>query len=354
MDEKAYGKLADIIQFLSKTNNDEKSVPNEDEYYKERYEQLKKLCGEFFDCLNAPLSKITDEEISSVLEECFGNNQARFENVVMSVDEFKGLLEEKECSNKQDLVRLLSNIQESCRNLLARKGKEISYAERHKNGLEELRKEIAELSGNQDRLHREAIDENKKNKDAINRAIDERFEKISIEVKKTEDKVNGAVIEVNDALKDVNVALEKAEDVVGQLKDNFTHVLTAIGIFTAIIIAVVACYLSYILNRVDELKNNMESLQQSGMTSSPFVNIARLGILACIVLLVAFFMVYLTAKMTDRSIACRPYKCAAKNCDECEKKEACCSLKRFWRRYPYITAILGVLLILSVTWVLFA
>lgn len=368
MDEKAHGKLADIVQFLSKTNNDEKSVPDEDKYYKDRYVQLKKLCEKFFNCLNAPFSKITDEEISSVLKECFGNNQARFENVVMSVDEFKSLLEKEKSPNEQDLVSFLSTIQGNCDGLLRKKKEIVSYEERSQSNqlaINEEYKQLIEVVNEQAKRAIELADKATKKTDELAEHTDEatkKADKATEKADKATEKANEAIENANIATENANKATEKANKATKQAEDLLTQILTVTGIFTAIIVAVVACYLSYILNRVDELK--------SGMTSSPFVNIARLGILACIVLLVAFFMVYLTAKMTGRSIACYSRKCPKQetkqetkqentvegitHCDKCGERESCCNLKRFWRRYPYIAAILGVLLIFSVVWILIA
>lgn len=151
--------------------------------------------------------------------------------------------------------------------------------------------------------------------------------------KDTRKKMNKLVMETNDKVKQV----EKNID--GMIP----NMLTVLGIFVAIIIAVVACYLSILLTH--------ESLKQYA-ASRPFEYMQYL--MMCHVMFgIIFFLLYLISKLSTYELSCHcnlyelishedeeriaddsGAKFIVSDCSKCKKK--CSIFVRLKLRYPYI------------------
>lgn len=126
--------------------------------------------------------------------------------------------------------------------------------------------------------------------------------------------------------------------------------LTVLGVFVAIIVAVVACYLNIILME--------QNVAKSGILppSRPF-DIFQFVLMGHIMLAVIFLLLYLVSKMTVFNLSCHcsaydslqqdgEKKFEVSDCSTC--KVNCCLLIRFRRRYPYVYIINLVFLVVYV------
>ena len=102
--------------------------------------------------------------------------------------------------------------------------------------------------------------------------------------------------------------------------------LTTLGIFVAIVIAVVAAYLSVLIVGQQEQGNiNTLSLSTSLLLGHILTNII-------------FLFLYLIGKMTARpvSVICKVYK--KPSCTDCPYQDQCRSREKLWLRYPSRTS----------------
>lgn len=133
-------------------------------------------------------------------------------------------------------------------------------------------------------------------------------------------------------------ALNSATNAENKAELLIPNMLTVLGIFVAIIIAVVACYLSILL-----AKNGIKV--SNGVYSRPF-EFMQFMLMGHIMLGVIFLLLYLVSKLTSHSLTCY-CKNFVRNgtssnsenfdCSECQKK--CSSPAHLRSRYPYIFGI---------------
>lgn len=119
------------------------------------------------------------------------------------------------------------------------------------------------------------------------------------------------------------------------------NMLTVLSIFVGIIIAVVACYLSVLLVAKDTETISKVSVPLAFM---------MVWLLGHIILMVTFLLLYLTSKLTDKSLACHckgfvlptgggnNSKNASKmpECNQCAHRKSCNILIQLRSRFPYI------------------
>jgi len=135
---------------------------------------------------------------------------------------------------------------------------------------------------------------------------------------------------VNCAEKKAEYANEQAENAQSVAKnaqsvaDNILpNVLTTLGIFVAIIIAVVACYLSLLLSR--------------HFNDAKPLNLALCLLMGHMLTNVICLLLYLISKMTSFTLACNCSVGNKKDCGQCpqEKRESCTWANKIWLKYPY-------------------
>lgn len=133
-------------------------------------------------------------------------------------------------------------------------------------------------------------------------------------------------------------ALASSKEAKQQAESLIPSMLTILGIFVAIIIAVVACYLSILLaqNRIDGANETY---------SRPF-EFMRFLLMGHIMLAIIFLLLYLVSKLTSHSLTChckhfaQSTTCSdASNfgCNQCQHN--CSSPVRLRSRYPYVFGI---------------
>lgn len=111
------------------------------------------------------------------------------------------------------------------------------------------------------------------------------------------------------------------------------NMLTTLGVFIAIVIAVVACYLSLLLAQHFDPSKDAQS-----------VNMATILLMGQILLNIIFLLLYLISKMSGHTLACNCSVGNKMNCGECEKelRERCHWGNKLWLRYPYIVLLNGI------------
>lgn len=116
------------------------------------------------------------------------------------------------------------------------------------------------------------------------------------------------------------------------------NMLTVVGIFVAIIIAVVACYLSFLLAKSGIDRSN-------GAYSRP-LELMQLLLTGHIMLGIVFLLLYLVSKLTSHPLTCycrnfvRDSKSpTTSNCECSQCKHRCSSPSRLRSRYPYVFGI---------------
>lgn len=132
-----------------------------------------------------------------------------------------------------------------------------------------------------------------------------------------------------DASESAESAIESAESASKSAESILPNILTTLGIFVAIIVAVVACYLSLLLSRHFE---NAHPL-----------NIAICILMGHILTNVVCLLLYLISKMTNFTLACN---CPIGNKMDCgccspEKQETCTWANKIWLKYPYVVLLNG-------------
>lgn len=150
-------------------------------------------------------------------------------------------------------------------------------------------------------------------------------------------------------LDEARLSKDSVEVLKKQVEDILPHTLTIIGIFVAVIITIVACYLGSILQKVDYLEDENVALSQTvenltntlstmsvagtptqiensnGMAKAIIASARslqsslRTTIMGGVVLLIIFFLLYLVAKLTGRPISCYCKDGNAYDCKNCEK-----------------------------------
>lgn len=112
------------------------------------------------------------------------------------------------------------------------------------------------------------------------------------------------------------------------------NMLTTLGVFIAIVVAVVGCYLSLIFNRH----------QNPGF---PVLNFSMCLLMGHILLNVIFLLMYLISKLTNYTMACHCRISRQMDCSRCPHEiQSICNLSnRVWLRYPYVVLLNGIFLL---------
>ena len=130
-------------------------------------------------------------------------------------------------------------------------------------------------------------------------------------------------------------AAKKAADSAKETADSIMpNMLTTLGVFIAIVIAVVACYLSLILSKIYGISSG----------SSGMINIVIILLMGHILLNVIFLLLYLISKMSAHTLACHCLVGDQADCLKCspELRARCRFRHKLWLRYPYVVAMNGV------------
>ena len=147
-----------------------------------------------------------------------------------------------------------------------------------------------------------------------------------------------ALASSKEAETNANIALASSKEAKQQAESLIPSMLTILGIFVAIIIAVVACYLSILLaqNRIDGA---------NGTYSRPF-EFMRFLLMGHIMLAIIFLLLYLVSKLTSHSLTChckhfaQSTTCSDASNSECSQcQHNCSSPVRLRSRYPYVFGI---------------
>lgn len=129
---------------------------------------------------------------------------------------------------------------------------------------------------------------------------------------------------------------QKAADSAKTTADSIMpNMLTTLGVFIAIVIAVVACYLSLILS---------EPYTKACPGETPkTLNIVMLLLMGHLLLNIIFLLLYLISKMSVHSLACHCLVGDQTDCQKCdpELRAQCRYRHKLWLRYPYIVAMNG-------------
>lgn len=146
---------------------------------------------------------------------------------------------------------------------------------------------------------------------------------LQAQIKKTRKRVDKFTSQAVNAAEKADSALEKVRDATDEAKNLIPNMLTILGIFVAIIIAVVGCYLSVLLNPPDG--------------DATTVSLATYLLMGHILVNIIFLLLYFISKLTDRQIACYCHRADLANCGACT--ERCTWFSRMWIRYPVVVML---------------
>ena len=148
---------------------------------------------------------------------------------------------------------------------------------------------------------------------------------------------------VEDALRETNIVIEDAEEIIStvdvqleNIKNDFSQakseilntVLTVLGLFVAVIIAVVAVYLNGVADKsVLSLPLRRQILLAAFRWHATF--------------LLIFFLIFLIAKLTGRSLAgmCKDADAENKSCDCSVCGKTCRKTKQIRKRFPWLVVL---------------
>lgn len=131
--------------------------------------------------------------------------------------------------------------------------------------------------------------------------------------------------ESQEIINKVNQALEQSGEAKKNVDSLLPNLLTILGIFVAIIIAVVAAYLSVILLQ-----------EKVGAGITVFHTVVTCVLLGHVLLNLIFFFIYLISRMTNFTLACYCVCGKHTDCSKCDKNEQCRWGNKLWFRYPYV------------------
>lgn len=154
-------------------------------------------------------------------------------------------------------------------------------------------------------------------------------------------KTEEARIEVEEARRKTKQAENKTKTIKAQAlnaqraaESIIPNMLTTLGIFIAIVVAVVACYLSLIFNKHQN-------------PDFPTLNLCVCLLMGHILLNVIFLLMYLISKLTNYALACHCYASNQVDCSMCPQaiRRHCKMSNRIWYRYPYVVLLNGVFIL---------
>lgn len=140
--------------------------------------------------------------------------------------------------------------------------------------------------------------------------------------------------ESQEILEKFNQTLEQWEAAKKNVDSLLPNVLTILGIFVAIIIAVVAAYLSVILLQ-----------EKVGAGITVFHTVVTCVLLGHVLLNLIFLFIYLISRMTTFTLACYCVRGKHSDCTKCDKNERCSWWNRLWFRYPYVVLFNAICII---------
>lgn len=150
------------------------------------------------------------------------------------------------------------------------------------------------------------------------------------------------VKELQEVFKKATEAQEAAKEARLAAESVIPNMLTTLGVFVAIIIAVVACYLSVLL--AQHFPNDI-AVAQSGLALPQ--SMAMLLLMGHVLLNIIFLLLYLISKMSNHTLACNCPVGNQMDCGQCLKslREQCHWGNKLWLRYPYVVALNGVFIL---------
>lgn len=140
------------------------------------------------------------------------------------------------------------------------------------------------------------------------------------------------------AIKSANEITDKVKSTIKTADNIIPHMLTSLGIFVSIIIAVVAVYLSDLIS----ISGNESS---SPITQ---IDILRYAVSGQAIINIIFVMLYIISRLTDKSILlkCPTFKkddaiskSANASCNHCKYKDKCKFPNKLWKKSTYMVAI---------------
>lgn len=156
---------------------------------------------------------------------------------------------------------------------------------------------------------------------------------------------------ITETIKDLNEQIQKIElnsqriDIkLQQANDTLPNMLTAMGIFVAIIIAIVAIYLTTIINN-----HPINIVRTFFLVDSIQARISILLFLGLFAFDLLFVFLYLIAKITDRSIACNCYGCEGNVCQPKKCNFFMRIIKRYWN-FIVVNTITIIAIFLLFVW----
>ena len=142
--------------------------------------------------------------------------------------------------------------------------------------------------------------------------------------KETAEKIIEEAQKVQKAAEETQAAAEAAKNSAESMVPNM---LTVLGIFVAIIIAVVAAYISILIG---------QHIEDSNLAS---LGLAAFLVLGHILTNIIFLLLYLISKLTKYTLACNCLVSKENDCTNCSSWYGCTWMNKLWRRYPYIIVL---------------
>ena len=165
--------------------------------------------------------------------------------------------------------------------------------------------------------------------DRVKAAAQDNAKELEDEVEKAE-AARISAEKAGEAAKEAQEAVEKAKTTADSIMPNM---LTTLGVFIAIVIAVVGCYLSVLLaHHAQDAKT---------------LNMVMILLMGHILLNIIFLLLYLISKMSAHSLACHCLIGDKMDCQECDSmlREQCRLRHKLWLRYPYVVAMNGIFVV---------
>lgn len=125
-------------------------------------------------------------------------------------------------------------------------------------------------------------------------------------------------------------AQKAAEEAKNTAESIIPNMLTTLGVFIAIVVAVVACYLSVLLS------------SHVGEAAKP-LDMSMILLMGHILMNMIFLLLYLISKMSVHSLACHCMEGDQRDCSRCspDLRRKCRVQHKVWLRYPYIVLMNG-------------
>lgn len=122
-------------------------------------------------------------------------------------------------------------------------------------------------------------------------------------------------------------AQKAAEEARNTAESIIPNMLTTLGVFIAIVIAVVGCYLSVLLSHHTK---NAETL-----------DMGMILLMGHILMNIIFLLLYLISKMSVHSLACHCFEGNQMDCLKCsaDLRKKCRLRHKLWLRYPYVVVM---------------